>query len=395
MIQLLHKISTVVMIISISLSFCQSNGSLVTLEALQDLTQISYDSLLPNTNCIRAAVSRLLPSCQQTLNAHQRTFYSIQLSVCEFEAAGISYPNYCHSSELDVLHCSQTLESRPQWWTSFSGNYRLVGIICTEHQKDHLSEHTVRLYKNITDLQYKMFQDLRWAYDELQLQTRHNKDAIQASEFLNTSMNVLKAEMNGVVSTMSTHLSRQLEFTDQLDNRLANIYEKLVLVFYSLNERFAELEDRLSNASSISSDLYESGKTVQLLSNLVVESLSGTTNMTMDLEKSVLNSKQLVEQATEKQKALTEDLKTSQAMLHQLTNWWEYWWSRAITALKAMLFLFLAIRFPSNLILLAAIGGWWYLGQTWLWLVLVVYSGWKLSQYQTTSTNKGLLEQYY
>ena len=123
-------------------------------------------------SCNRLAATTLLTSCQSiegsNTNAEAafddlKSVYAAQLAVCELMGAGSSIPQHCGSlmwSESftgkqgfkgflgsrnekvqgflrghDVDHkqfnqCLKSLESRPQWWTSYSNSRQNAAVMC-------------------------------------------------------------------------------------------------------------------------------------------------------------------------------------------------------------------------------------------------------------------------
>ena len=136
--------------------------SAVYSEALQILTSIQA-----SPSCHRLAASNLLNSCQSIEEAPSDTepslddvkaIYAAQLAICEIISAGSAVPQQCkpltprhetkgrrgfsgiasggsqrpndkHGSE-HLSQCLQALESRPQWWTSYSNSRQNAVIMC-------------------------------------------------------------------------------------------------------------------------------------------------------------------------------------------------------------------------------------------------------------------------
>lgn len=136
------------------------------------------DALQSSPSCIRLATSTLLTSCQ-TIDDHTsaaiepaldeiRALYAARLALCEISSAGLGIPPECtllhvgidsdakkpHHNQLmgentaqpsnsqhtvETLHireCLQSLESRPQWWTSYSNSRQNAAIMCQAARAD-------------------------------------------------------------------------------------------------------------------------------------------------------------------------------------------------------------------------------------------------------------------
>ncbi|KAL6714378.1 hypothetical protein ACLMJK_007801 [Lecanora helva] len=111
-------------------------------------------SLQTSPSCNRLAASSLLDSCQSIEDSQSdaeeiiedyRSIYAAQLALCEIGSANPAMPQSCdqlvavtksrgkgtrsvHKDRLN--HCLQSLESRPQWWTSYSNNRQNAGVMC-------------------------------------------------------------------------------------------------------------------------------------------------------------------------------------------------------------------------------------------------------------------------
>ena len=114
-------------------------------------------SLQASPSCNRIATSILLESCRSMDGSEQgaenelddlRTVYAAQLAMCEITSAGAAIPQSCKalapsmkakpfnhrivkgSIKQSIGQCLQALESRPQWWTSYSNSRQNAIVIC-------------------------------------------------------------------------------------------------------------------------------------------------------------------------------------------------------------------------------------------------------------------------
>ena len=131
-------------------------------EALRILT-----SMQASPSCHRLAASKLLNSCQSIEGTPSDTepslddvksTYAAQLAVCEILSAGSAIPQQCklltpghetrgrrgfsgiaggrrkraddNSNNEQPSECLQALESRPQWWTSYSNSRQNAVVMC-------------------------------------------------------------------------------------------------------------------------------------------------------------------------------------------------------------------------------------------------------------------------
>ena len=106
-------------------------------------------------SCNRVATSNLLKDCKslegppsstQTALDDIRSTYAAQLAVCELRGADSQLPPYCdinfasdagksahgldRPGTVQLRHCLKSLESRPQWWTSYSNSRQNAVVLC-------------------------------------------------------------------------------------------------------------------------------------------------------------------------------------------------------------------------------------------------------------------------
>ena len=114
-------------------------------------------------SCNRIAASMLLDSCHsidgsiqdaETSFEDARSIYAAQLAMCEIVSAESPIPDSCRSliPVLDskvhqplpqksirkgqLSQCLQSLESRPQWWTSYSNSRQNAVVMCQAARVD-------------------------------------------------------------------------------------------------------------------------------------------------------------------------------------------------------------------------------------------------------------------
>lgn len=137
-------------------------------------------SLKSSASCVRLATATLLTSCQEIEKSSQngsgraetseiilddlKSIYAAKLAICELLEAGATVPSHCSAllpseapktkgsvasyfvrkkqtsktphdkqnklENTKFIHCLKSLESRPQWWTSYSNSRQNAGILC-------------------------------------------------------------------------------------------------------------------------------------------------------------------------------------------------------------------------------------------------------------------------
>jgi hypothetical protein len=167
-------------------------------------------------NCAREAIKDLLPNCDLLANEKKRLEYAVKLSICELRTAAVSYPRSCDETYHNVNRfpneCTADLETRPQWWTTFSGNYRLVGQICLEFRGDSDKDELVSLYSNITDIQQILFGKLSEAVVQMDLEREY------ANSTLSAFVSILEM-FQEVTAVFDNLILRHDEVIDQWDER--------------------------------------------------------------------------------------------------------------------------------------------------------------------------------
>lgn len=117
-------------------------------------------SIQTSPSCNRIAASTLLDSCH-TIEGFEhdlessiedlRSIYAAQLAMCEIGSANSVKPQSCEALTTgartnskgagsirkdELSQCLQSLESRPQWWTSYSNNRQNAGVMCQAARVD-------------------------------------------------------------------------------------------------------------------------------------------------------------------------------------------------------------------------------------------------------------------
>ena len=145
------------------MSTSQSNGADVAASSIPetpghyDYFAVAKDRLAVmehSSTCKRTATMKLFSTCESIESSSStdldletvQNFYSAHLAICELDGAHANLPSHCRlglpsdSSELaSFLHddgarqlkrCLTDLQSRSQWWTSYSNNRRDAYILC-------------------------------------------------------------------------------------------------------------------------------------------------------------------------------------------------------------------------------------------------------------------------
>lgn len=166
------------------------NQDVIFSEAVRLLERIKSSS-----SCSRTATAELLSSCQQLDDNPKnredfgvtgqyphddiKSLYAARLALCELVGAGSPVPSSCSSLYIttspyrgvsppwksdgpdtkqpeNVPHsmlepCLKSLESRPQWWTSYSNNRQNAVVICQAARMDIETTQLLKLHRSLTE----------------------------------------------------------------------------------------------------------------------------------------------------------------------------------------------------------------------------------------------------
>ncbi|KAF7594001.1 hypothetical protein BBP40_010398 [Aspergillus hancockii] len=180
------------------------NSKTIQHDAMFTEAVLLLESMRSSPSCNRIAATRLVTSCQsiegKTNNMdsethialeHTRSVYAARLAICELNGAGTSIPPAClpvtfppphkkglfgfsskrklpvstsDSIQAHMLEsCLKTLESRPQWWTSYSNSRQNAFIICQAARVENEKEELLDLHRSVVDSSSKLNQALHEA----------------------------------------------------------------------------------------------------------------------------------------------------------------------------------------------------------------------------------------
>lgn len=229
------------------------------------------DSMKSSPSCNRVAVTRLVTSCQftggkdtsdsptyeyETLD-RIRSMYAARLAICELNGAGASVPAPClpvvvfpppksrfrfsftnkpqpPDTGIDLLpdnilgQCLKALESRPQWWTSYSNNRQNAMVICQAARIEVEREELLDLHRAIVKTSSKLHEGLEAAL--------HNADMEMSRH------NTFLEEVRGMQERLAADLEKSASVTQNALDRL-------------LQEIWSGLDSIATSASSVMDNL--------------------------------------------------------------------------------------------------------------------------------------------
>lgn len=192
-----------------------------------------FKDLMPASSCARTALQSLLNDCQRILQPSERSYYAAALSKCEFESAAVQYPDICRflDDTTSVVLCANELETRAQWWTTYSGNYRLVGHICYENAKEYEKEQIIELYINASVAQGVLVNSLQ-----------------DLAEFLNANIESWKTDVGDITNIFQNEI---LSGRQELSNLLRQIEKGVETQHKRVMESFLDIETETVGAEKV------------------------------------------------------------------------------------------------------------------------------------------------
>ncbi|KAH1694510.1 hypothetical protein KXX24_002414 [Aspergillus fumigatus] len=218
-----HDAPAEIDLVSFLQSKTQQHDAIFT-EAVQLL-----ESMKSSPSCNRVAASRLVASCQSiggttdhteqstylTLE-HVRSLYAARLAVCELDGAGASIPPPClpvtleaprkkgffgfssnhksttitaDSMPTEILEsCLRSLESRPQWWTSYSNSRQNAMVICQATRLETEKEELLELHRSIVESSIKLGHGLEEALEMAYAESSQHQAFIEATAALQAKL---------------------------------------------------------------------------------------------------------------------------------------------------------------------------------------------------------------
>lgn len=211
-------------------------------------------------SCHQMAVSKLVTSCQSiggksdkpdphtfTTLEHIRSIYAARLAICELSEAGAAVPTSCHPitmrlpqkkglfglstgykthfdaaetvSKRHLESCLRSLESRPQWWTSYSNSRQNAVVICQAARFENEREEIIELHRSIIEGTIKLDHGLQEALKVAATGFSQYKEFLQSVEDMRSKLVVsmeeteqhFKTRLENSILDMGVHIGSILE----------------------------------------------------------------------------------------------------------------------------------------------------------------------------------------
>ncbi|KAK6536630.1 hypothetical protein TWF281_000857 [Arthrobotrys megalospora] len=150
------------------------DGNEATAHSIEDLLSHKFNKGYENSlalinslhiphSCLYSSLTEaIITHCSSSptvLDGEEKNFFATKLAICELSSANIDYPRECRGniqSSKDLNRCIKRLESRPQWWTSWSNCIQSVGVLCQAVREEAERENLLKLHRNITILHHSL-----------------------------------------------------------------------------------------------------------------------------------------------------------------------------------------------------------------------------------------------
>ncbi|RAQ69658.1 nuclear membrane fusion protein Kar5 [Aspergillus flavus] len=281
-------------------------------------------------SCNRIAASRLVKSCQSVrgkinnidpetyrILEHTRALYAARLAICELNGAGTHIPNACLpvtfpppqkkgifgfslKSETPVNgvdpvpvqlleSCLKSLESRPQWWTSYSNSRQNAFVICQAARTENEKEELLNLHRSVVEGSNKLNQGLQEALRTAAAESLHHRAFVSE------------------ISNMNARLVHDMEETR---SHFKAMIEK---AFYEIESRAVSIVNTVTSvlgrvqAGNIQNASAEVSKLQYTFQDLVDEVLSANEQITIAHQQNAISHNELALSLRSKLESVLQD----------------------------------------------------------------------------------------
>ncbi|KTW25748.1 hypothetical protein T552_03361 [Pneumocystis carinii B80] len=200
-------------------------------------------------SCFRSAASSLISQCKEMdsdLYEAEKAAFAVKLTLCELGTAHAEIPAACREKSLEK--CVKELETRPQWWTSYSGYFRDVTRMCyvarTEVEKDQL----LSLHRNLTQVQMVLLHNLKKELEDIDIRI-YDKYKLEHmwqdfQEDMENNMLTMRNEIKEMEKRMNLLLTM---FTDSINMSMEDVNKKMYKITTDLDKVAEKVEEEGSH----------------------------------------------------------------------------------------------------------------------------------------------------
>ncbi|PYI05475.1 hypothetical protein BO78DRAFT_408286 [Aspergillus sclerotiicarbonarius CBS 121057] len=280
------------------------------------------ESMNSSPSCNRMAVSKLITSCQSiggrsepadtstfvTLE-HVRSLYAARLAICELNEAGAVVPTPClpitvrspqkkgifglssnyktgfnaveSISKGQLETCLKSLESRPQWWTSYSNSRQNAVVICQAARFESEREELLELHRSIIQGSIKLDRGLQEALEAAAAGSARYKEFVQAVEDMGGRLVYNLEETESHFKTTFGRLLRDMEAY------VGSVVESVASAIENLHGKTTLLDKNIGNATNDANHL------LHVLKSLHDEAMKRSEQMATAQQQNALASNEL------------------------------------------------------------------------------------------------------
>ncbi|KAL8905294.1 MAG: hypothetical protein Q9207_002727 [Kuettlingeria erythrocarpa] len=249
------------------------------------------DSLKTSPSCNRLAASTLIQSCRsidgttsaaEELQEDVKSIYAAQLAICEINGAGSRPPGTCesflpdkhlqlsrkltHSSDKTggaasalkrkLGSCLQSLEARPQHWTSYSNNRQNAVVMCQAARIQIEKDNVINLHKAMvdtaSDADIALRRAVNAANEGLIRQEEFSKEVRRFQDQVMQDFKVSKVETQSFIGSLLKQVDGVLQtVTRRLFDKVNDIESEANKVNEALQSSTAEVKELKSNIGKV------------------------------------------------------------------------------------------------------------------------------------------------
>lgn len=210
------------------------------------------ESMRSSPSCNRMAATRLVTSCQSIGSKadrneadnymaldHVKSLYAARLAICELNGAGASVPPPClsvtvtppqkkgflgfstkgksqttvvDSMPADTLEsCLRSLESRPQWWTSYSNSRQNAVVICQAARIEIEKEELLELHRSTVENTFELNNRLQEVLQNAAAESLRHKDFLREVDAMRARVSYELGETESYIKRKFSNLLHDVE----------------------------------------------------------------------------------------------------------------------------------------------------------------------------------------
>lgn len=233
-------------------------------ECVRDYTQELTDYYsAKESQCVKKALSGILGVCRnegvEYLSVEERKYLALKLTLCEMNNLHIQMPPGCleMTTEQDHDVCIAILEKIPQYWTSFSGNFREIKKICFEESLPYEKGQILNLYTNITNTFIKLDREFNDSLKDSEDQQVKLKKKLE--ELMDQIESITETLMTNQYDTMKGLKDTTIDLQNSFKNSLELVTSLTAIGQNDLNEMAVNLNFLNKELGEIRKAIVDSG----------------------------------------------------------------------------------------------------------------------------------------